>query len=56
MPKVLIMQVEVSYITKMNHGDLYNTDDNSVILVLKENLKNFLKILETYISLTENSL
>jgi len=40
----------------MNPADLYNTDGNFVKLVLTENLKNFIKILVTYISLTENSL
>jgi hypothetical protein len=56
MPKVLITQLEVSYITKMNPADLYNTDGNFVKLVLTENPKNFIKILVTYISLTGNSL
>jgi hypothetical protein len=59
MPKVLIPQLEVSYITNMNPADLYNTDGNFVKLVLIENLKNVIKILVTYItyiSLTGNSL
>jgi len=56
MPKFLTMQLEVLYITKMNPADLYNTDGNFVTLVLTENIKNFINILVTYISLTEKSL
>jgi hypothetical protein len=56
LPKVLITQLDVSYNTKMNPADLYNTDGNFVTLVLTENFKSFIKIQVTYISLTENSL
>jgi len=44
MPKFLITQLQGSYIIKMNPADLYNTDGNFVVLVLIENLKNFIKI------------
>jgi hypothetical protein len=43
MPEFLVTQLVVSYIIKMNPAVLYNTDDNFVILVLTENLKNFIK-------------
>jgi len=39
MPKFLITQLEVSYITKMNPAYLFNTDGNFVTLVLIENKK-----------------
>lgn len=42
-PKFLIMQLQVSYIAKMNPAHLYNTDGNFVTLVLTENIKKFHK-------------
>jgi len=37
------MQLQVSYIAKMNPAHLYNTDGNFVTLVLTENIKKFHK-------------
>ena len=49
MPKVLTMQLEDSYISKMIPAALYNTDHKFVTTVLTENINNFIKILVTYI-------